>query len=172
MAAVEIRPVCPEDDRLAISHVYEASWRHAYRGIIPQSYLDALPRGRWAGLPDLEGHHSLVALDGERIVGTACYCPARMEQWSGWGEIVSLYLLPTHMGKGYGRALLATAVAALHALGYHSIFLWVLEDNHPARGFYQHMGFQPTGRHRDETVGGARLRNLQYRLTAPPTTLS
>ena len=167
---MEIRLVRPEDDRLAISHIYETSWRHAYRGIVPQSYLDALPRGRWAELPDLEGYHSLVALDEGQIVGTACYCPSRLKELSVWGEIVSLYLLPTHMGKGYGRALLTAAVDALRSLGYRSIFLWVLEDNRPARGFYEHMGFQPTGQYLDEPVGGALLRNLQYGLTSLPST--
>lgn len=42
-----IRPQCSTDDPLAISRVYEESWKTAYRGIIPASYLDSIPAGHW-----------------------------------------------------------------------------------------------------------------------------
>ena len=45
---MEIRPVNAHDDPLAISDIYEQSWRYAYRGIVPQAYLDSIPHGRWA----------------------------------------------------------------------------------------------------------------------------
>ena len=159
---IEIRSVCPEDDRMAISYVYEASWRHAYRGIVPQPYLDALPRGHWSKFPDLDGFHSLVALDGEKIVGTACCCASRWKEWGNEGELVSLYLLPEYMGKGIGKGLLTAAEENLRAGGYRSAFLWVLEGNASARKFYEHMGFQPTEDFLLEDVGGAQLRTLRY----------
>lgn len=34
------------DDPLAVSHVIEENWKHAYRNIVPQAYLDALPAGK------------------------------------------------------------------------------------------------------------------------------
>ena len=45
---MEIRPLRETDDRLAVSRIYEESWKSAYRGVIPQAYLDAIPVGRWA----------------------------------------------------------------------------------------------------------------------------
>ena len=36
---IEIRPVKPTDDMLAVSNIYEQSWKCAYRGIIPNEYL-------------------------------------------------------------------------------------------------------------------------------------
>ena len=39
---MDIRTIRPDDDRLALSGVYETSWRWTYRGIVPQAFLDAL----------------------------------------------------------------------------------------------------------------------------------
>jgi len=46
---MEIRKLSPEDDRNALSRVYEKSWKHAYSGIIPQDYLDSIPQGGFRG---------------------------------------------------------------------------------------------------------------------------
>lgn len=43
-----IRHIGPEDDRMSISEIYERSWKHAYKDILPDSYLNAIPRGHWA----------------------------------------------------------------------------------------------------------------------------
>ena len=45
---MEIRYVRPDDSLLAISNIYERSWKYAYQNIIPQDYLDSIPTGRWA----------------------------------------------------------------------------------------------------------------------------
>ena len=38
-----IRHIRPEDDRMSISEIYEQSWKHAYKDILPDSYLNAIP---------------------------------------------------------------------------------------------------------------------------------
>lgn len=38
---MEIRYVAQNDDPLEISGIYESSWKYAYKGIIPQEYLDS-----------------------------------------------------------------------------------------------------------------------------------
>ena len=43
-----IRELRGADGRLAVSRICEESWRYAYRGIVPQSYLDGIPAGLWA----------------------------------------------------------------------------------------------------------------------------
>lgn len=42
---MEIRPLRKSDDRLEVSRIYEESWKFAYQGIVPQSYLDGIPAG-------------------------------------------------------------------------------------------------------------------------------
>lgn len=159
---MEIRLLGPEDDRLAVSHVYEESWKYAYRGMIPNAYLDGIPRGRWASGLDAPGRASLVALDGGRIVGTCSYNASRFEKREGWGEIISLYLLPEAMGRGIGRMLLEAAVAALHRRGFQDVFLWVLEENVRARKVYERAGFHPSGATMDIEIGGRSVREMEY----------
>ena len=98
---MEIRFLRETDNRLAVSRIYEESWKFAYRGIIPQAYLDTIPIGRWAANRDLEG--SLVLEEGGQLIGTARTGPSRWPKYPDSGEIVSLYLLPEFTGRGYGR---------------------------------------------------------------------
>ncbi|MFJ6510303.1 GNAT family N-acetyltransferase [Streptomyces sp. NPDC091406] len=50
-------------------------------------------------------------------------------------------LLPTHQRSGYGRRLMDTFLAALHAQGVKAVHLGVLTANTRARAFYDRVGF-------------------------------
>lgn len=78
------------------------------------------------------------------------------------GEIVSIYLLPEYIGKGWGKALLQRALEELRKEGYGDIFLWVLEENRNARGFYERMGFRKREIYLNDNIGGRDLREIQY----------
>ena len=43
---MEIRYITPTDDIMAISRIYEESWKYTYKGLIPQDYLESIPEGR------------------------------------------------------------------------------------------------------------------------------
>ncbi len=159
---MEIRHIQESDDRLAISHIYEEGWKYAYRGIVPQDYLDSIPEGRWASCLDQEGVDSLVVEEDGRLIGTSSYSQSRWEQFGGSGEIISIYLLPEYIGRGYGRLLLEAAVGELQKLGYQEIFLWVLEENLRARKFYEKCGFISAGHYMEHEIGGKMLREVQY----------
>ena len=159
---MEIRHIQENDDRMAISHIYEEGWRFAYRGIVPQEFLDSIPGGRWAYCLDRKGVGSLVVVEDGQLIGTSSYSQSRWEQFSGFGEIISIYMLPQYMGKGYGRRLLEAAVAELEMFGYQDIFLWVLAQNQRARKFYEKCGFTPTEHVMDHEIGGKMLQEVQY----------
>lgn len=163
---MELRFVCADDDRRAIGEVYAQSWRHAYRGIVPQDFLDRLSDEDWLSAIDAPGMRALILLDGSRIVGTSGVCASRDASMAGWGEVVSIYLLPSHMGRGLGRALLNASAEALRREGFASIYLWVLEANFAARRFYDRNGLRPSGRVREIEISGRRLREMQYVLEA------
>lgn len=158
----EIRKMNPSDSREEISNVYEQSWKFAYKDIIPQEYLESIPSGQWCGALDNPDRYNLVMLDGDKIIGTSSYCTSRFEDYKDWGEIISIYILPEYMGRGYGKGLLEQAVEKLKAMGLKNIFLWVLEDNHRARHFYEKFGFKNSGEYMDNVIGGKQLRELQY----------
>lgn len=162
---MEIRHLLPGDSRTAVSRVYEKSWKYAYRGIIPQDYLDSIPEGRWAANLDRPGRHTLLCVDGGEIVGTSSFCRSRWEQYDGCGEVVSIYLLPDHMGKGLGILLMERTVLELRKLGYKNIFLWVLAENTRARAFYERFGFRRTEDLQTGSIGGRDLREIRYVLS-------
>lgn len=159
---MEIRSLNEGDDRLAVSGIYEASWKYVYRDILPREYLERIPAGRWVSGLDFSDRIHLVMLDGGRYIGAACCCASRFWEFDGWGEIVSLYLLPSYMGRGCGGPPLEAAVSALADQGYRNIFLWVLEENRRARAFYERMGFQRSGVCRADVIGGKAVEELAY----------
>jgi putative acetyltransferase len=69
-------------------------------------------------------------------------------------EIGGLFVDPPAQGLGVGRALVEHA-ARLHG----TLAVEVYELNERARGFYEHMGFTPTG-HRIEEITGLTLLRL------------
>ena len=159
---MEIRYITSEDDLFEISNIYEKSWKYAYRNIIPQDFLDSIPAGRWADRVIAEGIYSLVLTKGSVMVGTASFCRSRWQEYSGYGEIISIYLLPEYIGKGCGGPLLRACLEELKKMGFERILLWVLEDNHRARKFYEKYGFTFSGDCQTEQIGRKPLRELMY----------
>lgn len=159
---MEIRHIKQTDDKFAISRIYEESWKFAYKDIMPQDYLESIPAGRWIPNLDKEGMNTLVLLEDGMFVGTSSYCKSRFSDFSNFGEIVSIYVLPQYIGKGYGKKLLDAVVEELAQLGFRDIFLWVLEDNLRARKFYEKAGFTPSDNYLDDNIGGKELREIQY----------
>lgn len=159
---MEIRYITKNDNPLEISKIYESSWKYAYKGIIPQDYLDSIPTGQWANSINKVGLNSLVLTDHGRIIGTASFCKSRWEKYSDYGEVVSIYFLPDYIGKGYGSLLLKKCMEELKQYGFHKVLLWVLEDNHRARKFYEKFGFIYSEVFKDENIGGKDVREVLY----------
>lgn len=159
---LEIRYITKSDDRLAISKIYEESWKYAYQGIVPQQYLDSIPEGQWASHIEQSDRNNLVMVRDGVMIGTSGFGKSRMEEMMDFGEIISIYFLPEYMGKGYGRLLLQAVIAELKKMGFNKIFLWVLEDNWRARHFYERSGFVQTERCLFSNIGGRELKEVQY----------
>lgn len=159
---MEIRFVTEHDDLGAVSNVYEKSWKYAYKNIIPQSYLDGIPKGKWLQSLDNDTRHSLIMLDGDKVIGTSSFGASRFDDMDGYGEIISVYLLPEYIGKGCGKQLFQAAVDELKQMGYNDIFLWVLEENTRARRFYEKFGFKTNGKILNDNIGGRDLTEIQY----------
>ena len=66
-------------------------------------FPDSIPEGRWASHIEQEDRKNLVMVEEGRMIGTSSFGRSRMAEMGGFGEIISLYLLPEYMGKGYGR---------------------------------------------------------------------
>lgn len=157
-----IRELTPTDDFEALGEIYVKSWRSAYRGILPQRYLDKLTTDRWSGMLRARPDRSLGAFIDGSIIGTSFVSRSRDEARADCGEIVSIYLLPEYAGQGYGRALIEAALKKLRGEGYTDVCLWALRENKRAEGFYEHMGFHLTGRSQTESIGGGMFVEVEY----------
>ena len=133
-------------DAPAIARVHVASWRTTYPGMIPDSYLDAMDvqdyTSRWARAirsPFSPGAVIVVEEAGE-VVGFASCGRHRDGDQPYEGELYAIYLLQEMQGRGYGRALVEAAAAALADQRMTSMVVWVLRDNARARRFYERLG--------------------------------
>lgn len=159
---MEIRRFKETDSIDDVSRVYAESWKYAYRGIIPQDYLDGISETRWSEYLRREIPNLWIVSDDKRIIGASTYSPARDSKYAGWGEIVSIYLLPEYFHRRIGTRLLNASVNELISKGYGSSYLWVLEDNLAARKFYEKNGFSYSGEMAETDIGGKKLNELRY----------
>lgn len=159
---MEIRRVTDADDFEKIGNIYAQSWKTAYRGIVSQNFLDALSGSRWAPMLAQREYGAYVVLDNGAYVGTSSFHAARDAKMKGWGEIISIYLLPEYFGKGYATPLLQAVVADLSSQGFEHIYLWVLEENARARRFYENNGFRCTSDTANIELGGKELVEVRY----------
>lgn len=155
-----------EQTAASASRIYAMGWKAGYRGIVPQEYLDELSYDRWTDKLGKTGYESfradyLLQKDG-KAVATSSICAAREEAYSGWGEIMSLYVLPEEWRKGCGRTLFSYVSDELQKQGFSKIYLWVLEENLRARAFYESMGFTANGDRISANIGGKRLTEIRY----------
>ena len=155
------------DDARGIAEVHVRSWQAAYRGQVPDSYLDGLSVAKrelhWAQVLRDRKRGVLVA-EQERIVGFASFGPFRDEEESRFltGEIYAIYVLEDFWNCGIGRTLMENALIALKEDGFGSVKVWVLETNKRARTFYEKLGFSTDGLKKTEKRGDFELHEIRY----------
>lgn len=153
-------------DAPAISKIYASSWKVAYQSLLPQSYLDDIaydfwvaPFTNWLSTGEMTAQ---MIYESHIPVGCIAYCKSREASLANWGEIVSIYLLPEHFGKGLGKKLMLHALEDLKKQGFTNVFLWVLEGNERASIFYEKLGFIPTDEKLKLDVGGKEIFDIRY----------
>jgi GNAT superfamily N-acetyltransferase len=162
---VQIRPACLADaEQLAEVHV--RSWQAAYRGLLPDDFLDRLdidaraePWRKRLGRQQAPTTTTVAVVAG-RLVGFASVCPSRDDDLSpaDWLELNTIYLVPSAWGTGVGSRLLRTVLEE-----GRQYFLWVFTANHRARAFYRKAGFVPDGASRPITIETTTLPEVRYR---------
>ena len=164
---VRIREAVPEDAG-PMAKVHIDTWRTAYAGIVPSEHLAGLSYERreavWVQIltRDQPAQCNCVAETvGGEIVGFAGGGPEREGDSTYKGELYAIYLLQEHQRRGIGRRLACAVAHGLLSSGFDSMLLWMLEDNRPARRFYESLGGEQVGRKTIE-IGGADLVEVSY----------
>jgi RimJ/RimL family protein N-acetyltransferase len=143
-AGIRIREGLAEDVA-EIARVHVQSWQEAYRGQVPNEYLDGLTaesRFRMWERVFESGMHVLVVEDEGRIVGISSFGETDVK---GESELWTMYLLKNYWGSGVSAQLMARVVAPLQSAERQVVKLWVLSTNTRAIAFYQKNGFVEEG---------------------------
>ena len=152
--AISIVNMTSEEEARGKARVHWLAWKEAYHGLVDQAFLDARTyefsedralRAFHAGIP------TLLAKDGDEVVGFADYGPYRGNALANTGEVYALYLLSSHYRRGIGTALMEAALARMPQYSRHAV--WVLEGNERAIAFYRSCGFAFDGARQTLTLG-------------------
>ena len=149
-------------DAPAVARLHAASWRRHYRGAYADSYLDgdvvadrlavwsrrlADPAGTLTLLAETLAPETLptgteTGTGGEAGAEPLGFLHIVFDDDAAWGSLIdNLHITPSRQRTGVGRALLALAAgAAADKAAHPGLYLWVLEQNDSAQGFYRAMG--------------------------------
>jgi GNAT superfamily N-acetyltransferase len=163
------------DDASALARIHIAAWRAAYRGVMPDRFLDGLDLQRWTdrwqqtlgGLrPAEQTPAAVLVVEGEigEPAGFAMTGPERTPAppARGRGELWAINLAPDAWGHGLGQLLLGAAERALAEAGHVEAMLWVVATNERARRFYGRAGWGPDGAERRDAGLGFEVHEVCY----------
>jgi len=141
---MKIRDATP-DDAGRIAELHAASWRTACRGMLSDTYLNGDLVGERTILwierltnPEPK-QRVLVAEVDQTMAGFACAYGSNDPQL---GTLLdNLHVIQEFQGQGIGAGLMSEIASwCIKELPGEGLFLWVLETNLRARGFYERRG--------------------------------
>lgn len=162
--------IVPADarDTTTLAELHVESWRSAYRSILPAEFLagpvvqnrTSLWRARMAA-PHGDRRLVLKAASATAMLGFACVL---LDEEPAWGpRLDNLHVKPHCKGLGIGTALFrASHHWVTETVGQDLMHLWVLEENHAARRFYERHGGTAHERHVVEVVAGVFVPEVRY----------
>ncbi|MCL2059094.1 MAG: GNAT family N-acetyltransferase [Oscillospiraceae bacterium] len=154
-----IRQAMPKDAAI-FTDCLILCWQSAYKGIVPDDYLNNMVLDREKRI---ERYKHVFSNPGDcvyycvthedRMVGFLVINKNRNSDTPDIGEIWAIYLIEDFCGKGHGIELLDFEINELKRSGCKQIYLWVFEDIKRARRFYEKHGFRFDGKIREMTYG-------------------
>lgn len=133
-------------DAAPVAALHATSWRSAYRGILPDDFLDSglddERRTAWMErlqVSPVATAFGIVAEDeAGHMVGFAYVVPGDDPVW---GTLLdNLHVHPDLKGGGVGRRLMQAVARELGPTHSQPMYLWVLDANEPAKRFYERLG--------------------------------
>ena len=159
------------EDAAAIAALHAASWRVAYRGMLPDAFLDqqldenrrALWQERFTAAPSAR-QIVVKAIDDGSLVGFGCVILPKDDERDALLD--NLHVLPGCTGKGIGAQLLHE-LRQRAAASKQRLELWVLEANAGARRFYEREGGVAVDRQIVEVVPDVLVPEVRYVFDVP-----
>jgi L-amino acid N-acyltransferase YncA len=175
MAEATVREATPSD-ATEIARIQLATWRAAYRDLLPAELLDALDESEaaatWRHTIEHGPARVFVATEGQWHVGFVASGPAPTDESAAANgtdapdaaqvALVSTLLVEPRWGRGGpGGRLLAAAGAAMLAAGLARGISWVAEADKASLGFWKRAGWTTDGTVRTLDADGQPLREVR-----------
>jgi GNAT superfamily N-acetyltransferase len=133
-----------ETDVQAVYEVALAAWHSTYKDIYPAEFINNFvqtnyaPAGLLRLVPRIQAGHQFfhVALPQSSVVGLCHIAETRRGM-----ELLRIYLRPSYIGKGIGRALLRQGEEFIRSWGYSTYCCFVHKENALGKNFYLRNGF-------------------------------
>ncbi|MFC0096087.1 GNAT family N-acetyltransferase [Micromonospora marina] len=188
MAAGYVRPARPSDAG-EIARIQLATWRVAYRRILPRHVLDNLDEAylarRWSAAvqePPSGAHRVLVAVEQAAqsyLVGFVASGPADADALApdepaealgpGVAAVTDLLVEPRWGRRGHGSRLLAAAVDHWRADGLTRAVAWAFDADAATRKFLGSTGWEPDGAARALDVDDMLVPQIRLHVAVPET---
>ena len=158
-----------EADADAMGDLHVRAWQNAYRGVMPEEYLDGLRAedraAMWrSGILRSDGPSLLVAVVADEVVGFAAFgAEQSLTAQPSCGELYAMNLDPDHWGRGIGRVLIRRVTEVFVALRYERAVLWVVAENYRARALYDSEGWVADGGVVTQEILGVTVTEIRYR---------
>ncbi|MEI9938121.1 MAG: GNAT family N-acetyltransferase [Pseudomonadota bacterium] len=151
-----------------IARLHVKTWQSAYRGHMPDAYLDGLDSSKratmWSKAVAEPATVVLVATVAEILVGFCSLLPSRDADTSpSVGEVTAIYVDPNFWRSGLGTSLIQAAFDSARQRSLSEVTLWVLTANISARAFYEARGFKTDGQTKTEQRPGFSIHETRYR---------
>jgi ribosomal protein S18 acetylase RimI-like enzyme len=156
-------------DAAGIAKVQVEAWQSAYKGEIPDSYLDSLSvekrTERWHDIlskPEDNADTIVAEVDG-KIVGFCSVSHCRdTDILNSTGELWAIYVDKDYAGKGVGTAIHNKGLNILKNKKFTHATLWVLTSNNKARKWYEARGWRVEGKTKSDKRDGFSLEETRY----------
>lgn len=132
-------------DLRRVAEIHVATWHSAYTGILSGERLAKLnledQLDLWESTLFRRPSRTNLVLEEDNLVqGWSAIGPARDDDLDERhaGEIYGVHVHPDAHRRGFGTALLTHVHGIFRDRGNRESVLWVVEQNHSARNFYEH----------------------------------
>ena len=146
-----IKPMETEAEMDGKGYVHDKSWHETYTGLVDAGYMEGVTLDACVQAARRWPDNTLVAKDGDRVIGFAAYGACQDGTLTECGEIFAVYVLKEYQGRQIGYALMNAAMECLSS--FRRTALWVLKGNERAIRFYERYGFRFDGAEAEITLG-------------------
>ena len=151
MSKINIVPMVTDVDMDGKAYVHWKSWHETYTGLIDPAYMERITLEKCADMAHRWPDNTLVAKDGDKVIGFVCYGEYRDDALTDCGEVFAIYVLADYYGQKVGYNLMNAAFEKLAE--YKKIAVWVLKGNNRAIRFYERYGFRFDGTEKEINLG-------------------